>query len=144
MSNDMQLRMIGHLERPEELRSTTYRIMPSTQEDAIYITIADHEVEGKLRPFEMFLVTKEPTSFQWISALMRLLSSRLQEPGPFPSFLISELIDNHDTLGGYFTTEKFLRANNKPPRAHGIVSHVGLVFQHHCKGLGLLRTRRKS
>jgi len=143
MADKIQLRMIGHLERPECLQSTTYRIRPPGQENSYYITISDHEVEGKRRPFEIFIATKEPESFQWISALMQLISSRLQEPGPFPYFIIDQLVEVHDTQGGYMTQEQFLRAGGRPPHAHGVVSHVGLVLRYHCKQLGIKAPPRK-
>lgn len=141
--DDFQLRVIGHIDRPDKLASTTYRIQPGNIEHAFYVTICDHMFEAHMRPFEMFLNTKDPVSFQWVSALMRLISSRFQEPGPFPTFIIDELKDNYDPQGGYFVQEIWLRPRGKGLMTNGVVAHLGLVLEYHCKALGLLKPPRK-
>ncbi len=134
----LQLRATGHLTRPEVLSSTTYKIAPQNIDHKIYITISDHEVEGETRPFEVFMSSKYTEGFQFISALMRLISSRFQEPGPFPAFVIEEMVDTFDTEGGYWVQEDWLRpASGSGIHTHGIVSHIGLVLRHHCENLGL-------
>ena len=140
----LELRAVGHLPRPDVLRSVTYKIRPPEIDDPVYITISDAEVEGECRPFEIFLNTKDPKSFSWITVTMRLISSRLQEPGPFPDFIVQELLDSYDVGGGYFITDKWLRVPGKPaPRVNGVVAHVGLVLQYHLAKLTKRRQERQ-
>jgi len=133
----VQLRATGHLSRPEILTSRTYKISPQGISHKIYITVSDHKVEGQVRPFEVFMSSKYTEGFQFMTALMRLISSRLQEPGPFPGFVIQELIDTFDTGGGYWVQEPWLRENGRGLHTHGIVSHIGLVLKYHCESLGV-------
>lgn len=140
---DIQLRATGHLPRPEMLTSKTYKINPPSIEHAVYITVSDHTVEDEMRPFEVFMASKYTAGFQFMSALMRIVSSRLQEPGPFPYFIIEELIDTFDTEGGYWVQESWLRPEGKGLHTHGIVSHIGLVLKYHCESIGLPITAGK-
>ena len=140
----VQLRATGHLSRPEVLSSKTYKIAPQNIEHKIYITISDHEVENEVRPFEVFFSSKYTEGFQFISALMRLISSRLQEPGPFPAFIVEEMVDTFDTEGGYWVQEKWLRPSSHGVHTHGIVSHIGLVLKFHCENLGMSLTIGKK
>ena len=137
----IELRAIGHLERPAVLSSRTYRIRPSTIDKNIYITVSDYEVEGEVRPFEVFASSKYTAGYQFLSVLMRLISARLQEPGPFPFYIIDELVDSFDSEGGYFISEDWLRPLSL--RASGIVCHIGLVLRHHVRELGLKEEKKE-
>lgn len=133
----VQLRAVGHVQRQDVLPSRTYRIRPPTVDKYFYITISDQEVEGQLRPFEIFFSSKHAIGFEYLSALARIISSRLQEPGPFPTFLVEELMETFDTTGGYFVSEDWLRPKNSGLRVNGVVSHIGHVLKHHCASIGL-------
>ena len=92
----------------------------------MYITICSAEDDT---PVEVFINSKNMQSFQWINALMRLLSSVLRhgrEQGKFPWYAINDLIDTHDPTGGYF------RSDGDKCWVPSIVSHIGLVIKEHC------------
>jgi len=62
-------------ERPEILPSKTYKIKVPTSEHAVYLTISDMTGEdGEIRPWEIFLSSKNMESFMWITSLMRTIS----------------------------------------------------------------------
>lgn len=122
--------------RPESLPSQTLRFKPPVMEHSIYLTISYTQVEEEgvsyKRPIEVFLNTKEMTHFQWVSCIMRLLSSVLRREGPFPWFAIEELIETFDPAGGGYIIPK-----SRGKKANGIVSHIGYVLKQHCEELGV-------
>lgn len=125
------------INRPEVVSGTTYRIRPSVIDEAIFITINDLEVDGHVRPVEIFVNSKHAPMGQWISALTRLLSAQLQQPGDFPFFIIDELKETVDPLGGYFIP-------GKQKMCPSIVAHLGLVLEEHCAGLGIKREEKRK
>ena len=120
------------IERPDELRSTTYKIRSPIIDEAVYITISDMEVEGVVRPVEVFINCKHMDSFQWITCVTRLLSGALRNEGEFPCWVIKEIMDTYDPKGGYIIPKSGGQS------VGGVVSHIGLVFREHCRKLGLL------
>lgn len=120
------------LERPKILKSTTYKIKPPTIDEAVYITISDSEIDGEIRPVEVFINSKHMESFQWVTCVTRLLSGALRNKGAFPVWVIDAIIDTYDPKGGYMIPK------GKGKRANGVVSHIGMVFKEHCQSLGLV------
>ena len=51
-------------ERAEVLQGRTYKINPG--DFAYYVTINDIIVDGKRRPYELFVNTKDIDHFQWV------------------------------------------------------------------------------
>jgi len=119
--------------RPNTLQSTTYKIKPPIIDEAIYITISDMDVNDTIRPVEVFINSKHMESYQWITCVTRLLSAALRNEGDFPAWVIEELVDTHDLSGGYIIPK------SQGKRANGVVSHIGLVFEEHCRSLGLIK-----
>lgn len=117
--------------RPELVSGKTYKIQPAIMDEPMYVTINDAEFDGQLRPVEIFVNSRNVQSFQWINVLMRMLSAQLQQPGPFPEFVISELMESYDPQGGYFVP--------KVGRVNSVAAHIGLVLRGHCERLGLVK-----
>lgn len=118
-----------HVPRSETLHGTTYKVKPPVSEDAIYITINSQEFEDGPRPVEVFVNSKDMQNFQWITALMRLFSAILQQPGPFPAFAIKELKETYDPHGKFFYEKK---------QHNSVVSLIGAVIERHCEKMGVL------
>ncbi len=114
--------------RPDILTGTTYKISPPTMNDHVYITVNDAKIDGELRPVELFINTRDHAAFQWIGVLVRMISAQLQQPGDFPSFIITELLESYDPEGGYFVKRR---------KVNSIAAHIGLVLEEHCKKLGV-------
>jgi hypothetical protein len=119
--------------RPDSVRGTTYKIKPPTMDDAIYVTINNIELEdGTERPIEIFINSKDTSSFMWMAALTRVISALFRQPGDF-LFIIDELRQIFDPQGGYFI-----------PGGGGIcpsiVAHIGLTLEQHCRDLGMIET----
>ena len=126
------------LERPDILSGCTYRIHPPTLDEHIYITINDAEMDDQLRPVEIFIASKHVQSFAWAQTLMRLLSAVLQQPGPFPDFILAELTEAMDPDGAYFLPPKTIgNPTSKGKRCPSVIAHIGFVLEDHCRKLGL-------
>jgi hypothetical protein len=114
------------LKRPKHLKGSTYKITPTSGEGSLYVTINDivlnkgteHE---EIRPFEIFINTKNVEHFQWISALTRVMSAIFRKGGSY-SFLIEELQEVFDPRGGYWSGSKLMGS---------IVAHIGQVLEDH-------------
>lgn len=116
-------------QRPEIVSGCTYKISPAIIDDPVYVTINNAEFDGQQRPVEIFVNSKNMQAFQWINVLMRMISAQLQQPGPFPAFVVSELLESYDPEGGYFVP--------KHGKVNSMAAHIGLVLKKHCEGLGL-------
>lgn len=123
---------IAPYERPAKLRGTTYKIKPPTLNAALYITINDQRLDdGALRPFEIFLNTKDVTHSQWMIAVTRLLSGHFRQRQDF-AWVIDELKQVFDPKGSYFLP-------GGGGLCGGIVAHIATVIEEHCRELGLFK-----
>jgi len=133
------------LKRGEVLNGATYKISPPPLEgESIYVTVNDHEFEGQLRPVEILINSKHVKSFPWVSAMMRMLSAQLQQPGEFPAYLIHEMIETMDPEGGYFAKDHLAYDPIKGRRAewcHSIPCQIGMVLREHAHHLGLINRK---
>ena len=128
------------LVRPEILTGATYKIKPPPLNgESIYITINNAEMDDQIRPVEIMVNSKHIHSFAWVSAMTRMLSAQLQQPGPFPEFIIEELIETMDPEGGYFTNDHlFFSKTRKSEWCPSVPAHIGLVLREHCVNMGLI------
>ncbi len=115
------------LPRPETLTGATYKLKTPLSEHALYITINDVEIDGKLRPFEIFINSKAMEHFQWVVAMTRVISAVFRMGGEV-SFLIDELKSVHDPRGGSFSKGKYTPS---------LVSAIGDILETHLASLGL-------
>jgi hypothetical protein len=123
------------MDRPRGLKGTTYKIKPPHLDDALYVVINDHVVNGELRPFEIFVMSKNMASFQWISILTRLMSALMRQPHTeFPMFLIQEMLSTFDPNGGYYA-----KVGKRSRMMPSVVAEIGHVLREHCDHLGLVK-----
>lgn len=116
--------------RPYVIKGSTYKLKPPTMNAALYVTINHIELpDGLIRPFEIFLNTKDISSTQWMVAVTRLLSGIFRSHIPF-EFAIAELRDVFDPKGSYFHGNKLLG---------GIVPHIAEVIEQHCIDIGAIK-----
>jgi len=119
------------LSRGEEVEGKTYKIKPPVYDEALYVTINHMTLpDGSKRPIEIFVNSKNMQSFQWITALTRVLSALFRQPGDF-SFIIDELKQVFDPHGGYFIP-------GGGGRVDSVVAHIGKVIEKHCIEIGAL------
>ena len=60
--------MTQPLDRPEVLLGQTYKIKWADSDHAFYITINDIEEDGRRRPFEIFINSKNMEAYAWTVA----------------------------------------------------------------------------
>jgi ribonucleoside-diphosphate reductase alpha chain len=78
------------LDRPEDLPGKTYKIKWPGSDHAIYITINDVIQDGRRRPFEIFINSKNMEHYAWTVALTRMISAVFRRGGDV-SFVVEEL-----------------------------------------------------
>jgi len=115
--------------RPKELEGTTYKIKTPLSGDALYVTINDLvEDNGRRRPYELFINTKNLQHFSWIVAMTRLISSVFRHD-PAPRFLVEELKSIYDPNGGYFSDGAYMPS---------LVADIGRVIEKHLAKIGII------
>ena len=125
------------LERPDNIRGTTYKVKTPVTEHALYITINDVVMnEGKdqeySRPFEIFINSKNMDHFQWIVGLTRVMSAVFRKGGDV-TFLLEELQSVFDQNGGYYK-----KGGKYVP---SLVAEIGEVLEKHLIDIGMLKSK---
>ncbi len=114
--------------RPIELIGKTYKIKTPLSAQGLYITINDiKEPNGKIRPFEIFINSKNLQHYSWMVAMTRLISAVFRRTSD-PSFLVEELKCIFDPNGGYFKNGKYIPS---------LVAEIGEVIQQHLDSIGI-------
>jgi len=126
--------MTEHVERPERLIGSTYKIKTPLSEHAMYITVNDIVLnEGTSdetrRPFEVFINSKSMEHFQWVVALTRLISAVFRKGGD-ATFMVEELKAVFDPKGGYFKPGGLFMPS--------IVAEIGYAIEEHMKHIGMI------
>ena len=65
--------MTQPLDRPEALPGQTYKVRWPDSDHAIYITLNDIVQDGRRRPFEVFINSKNMEHYAWTVALTRMI-----------------------------------------------------------------------
>ena len=125
-----------HIDRPEFLMGSTYKVKTPTLEHALYVTIndivlnEDTEFEQR-RPFEIFINSKNMDDFQWIVALTRIMSAVFRKGGDV-TFLVDEMKAVFDPKGGYWKPGGVFMPS--------LIAEIGSIVERHLKSLGLIQT----
>jgi ribonucleoside-diphosphate reductase alpha chain len=115
--------------RPKELDGVTYKLRTPLSSEALYLTINDViEEDGRRRPYELFINTKNLQHFSWIVAMTRLISAVFRRE-PDPTFLVEELKSIYDPNGGYFANGQYVPS---------LVADIGLTIEQHLRRIGIL------
>lgn len=114
------------VERPKRLSGATYKIKSPLAPHALYVTINDYRhSDGKLRPFEIFINSKNAEHFQWTVALTRVLSAVFRTAHDC-QFIVDELKSVFDPNGGYYAEGgKFVTS---------LISEIACVVEDHIAG----------
>lgn len=110
--------------RPETLVGSTYKIKWPESEHALYVTINDIEEEGRRRPFEIFINSKNMEHYAWTLALTRMISAVFRRGGDV-SFVAEELKAVFDPRGGAWLGGRYVPS---------LLAAIGDVIQRHLDG----------
>jgi ribonucleoside-diphosphate reductase alpha chain len=116
------------LDRPEELPGRTYKIKWPGSDHAIYITINDVVQDGRRRPFEIFINSKNMEHYAWTVALTRMISAVFRRGGDV-SFVVEELKAVFDPRGGQWMEGRYVPS---------LLAAIGGVIERHLVEIGFL------
>ncbi len=120
--------MTQPLNRPEELAGRTYKVKWPDSEHAMYITLNDIVQDGRRRPFEVFINSKNMEHYAWTVALTRMISAVFRRGGDV-SFVVEELKAVFDPRGGQWVGGKYVPS---------LLAAIGEVIERHMIEIGFL------
>jgi ribonucleoside-diphosphate reductase alpha chain len=123
--------MTQPLNRPEELTGKTYKISWPQSEHALYITINDIVQDGRVRPFEIFVNSKNMEHYAWTVALTRMMSAVFRRGGDV-SFVVEELKAVFDPRGGAWMGGRYVPS---------LLAALGDVIEQHLIEIGFIQPR---
>ena len=123
--------MYKPLGRPGELPGKTYKLKWPDSDHAIYITLNDIVDDlGRIRPFEIFINSKNMEHFAWTVALTRMISAVFRRGGDI-SFVVEELKAVFDPRGGQWMHGKYVPS---------LLAALGGVIETHLIDIGFLKS----
>ncbi len=123
--------MTRPLDRPDALLGRTYKIKWLESDHAFYITINDVEKDGRRRPFEIFINSKNMEAYAWALALTRMISAVFRRGGDV-SFVVEELKAIFDPRGGQWMSGRYVPS---------LLAAIGEVIERHMVEIGFLGMR---
>ena len=120
--------MTQPLDRPEALPGNTYKIAWPESDHAIYITLNDIVQDGRRRPFEVFINSKNMEHYAWTVALTRMISAVFRRGGDV-SFVVEELKAVFDPRGGHWMRGRYVPS---------LLAAIGEVIETHMIAIGFL------
>jgi ribonucleoside-diphosphate reductase alpha chain len=123
--------MTKPLDRPDVLLGQTYKIKWLDADHAFYITINDVEKDGRRRPFEVFINSKNMEAYAWTLALTRMISAVFRRGGDV-SFVVDELKAVFDPRGGQWMEGHYVPS---------LLAAIGDVVERHMIAIGFIASR---
>ena len=120
--------MAPPLARDHVLAGYTYKLKWPGNDHAIYVTLNDIEREGRRRPFEIFINTRNLEHYAWTVALTRMISAVFRRGGDV-SFVAEELKAVFDPQGGHWMAGRYVPS---------LLAAIGEVIERHMIRIGFL------
>lgn len=120
--------MTRPLDRPEALPGQTYKLRWPDSDHALYITLNDILQDGRRRPFEVFINSKNMEHYAWTVALTRMVSAVFRRGGDV-SFVVEELKAVFDPRGGHWMEGRYVPS---------LLAAIGEVIEKHMVAIGFL------
>jgi ribonucleoside-diphosphate reductase alpha chain len=120
--------MTRPLDRPEALPGRTYKVRWPESDHALYITINDIVKDGRRRPFEVFINSKNMDHYAWTLGLTRMISAVFRRGGDV-SFVVEELKAVFDPRGGSWMDGRYVPS---------LLAAIGEVIERHMIDIGFL------
>ena len=122
--------MAPPLEREGVLAGYTYKLKWPGSDHAIYVTINDIEHNGRRRPFEIFINTRNLEHYAWTVALTRMISAVFRRGGDV-TFVADELKAVFDPQGGHWVSGRYVPS---------LLAAIGEVIETHMRRTGFLQS----
>ena len=123
--------MTRPLDRPEALPGRTYKLRWPESDHALYITVNDVIQDGRRRPFEVFINSKNMEHYAWTVGLTRMISAVFRRGGDV-SFVVEELKAVFDPRGGCWMEGRYVPS---------LLAAIGEVIERHMIDIGFLPQR---
>ncbi len=120
--------MTKPLDRPGALPGSTYKIKWPDSDHALYITLNDIVQDGRRRPFEIFINSKNMEHYAWTVALTRMISAVFRRGGDV-SFVVEELKAVFDPRGGQWMEGRYVPS---------LLAAIGDVIERHLVEIGFM------
>ncbi|HTO85563.1 MAG TPA: adenosylcobalamin-dependent ribonucleoside-diphosphate reductase, partial [Methylomirabilota bacterium] len=120
--------MTRPLDRPEALPGQTYKLRWPESEHAIYVTLNDIVQDGRRRPFEVFINSKNMEHYAWTVGLTRMISAVFRRGGDV-SFVVEELKAVFDPRGGSWMEGHYVPS---------LLAAIGEVIERHMVDIGFM------
>jgi ribonucleoside-diphosphate reductase alpha chain len=114
--------------REETLAGFTYKLKWPESEHAIYVTMNDVMADGKRRPFEIFINSKNMEHFAWTVALTRMISAVFRRGGDV-AFVVDELKAVFDPRGGQWMGGRYVPS---------LLAAIGDIIERHMLEIGFI------
>ncbi len=124
--------MTRPLDRPNALPGNTYKVSWPEHDHAFYITINDIVQDGRRRPFEVFINSKNMEHYAWTVALTRMISAVFRRGGDV-NFVAEELKAVFDPRGGQWVGGHYVPS---------LLAAIGEVIEQHLVDIGFTYTEK--
>jgi len=114
--------------RPEVVNAKVYKLRSGFVKHSVYITLGYIEQNGRKRPIEIFINSKDLTKNAEYAVLTRLISAIFRKSSN-PVFILEELSSIHDPNGGYHKNGKYI---------HSFYSEIADVIERFFKEIGCM------
>jgi len=126
--------MTQPLERPNVLEGNTYKIRWPESDHAMYITMNDIVQDGRRRPFEIFINSKNMEHYAWTVALTRMISAVFRRGGDV-TFVVEELKAVFDPRGGQWIKGRYVPS---------LLAAIGEIIEQHMIDIGFISDKQIS
>ena len=116
------------LDRPEALEGATYKVQWPESDHALYITVNDIIQDGRRRPFEVLINSKNTEHYSWTVALTRMISAVFRRGGDV-TFVVDELKAVFDPRGGQWMGGKYVPS---------LLAAIGGILEQHMVRIGFI------
>jgi ribonucleoside-diphosphate reductase alpha chain len=117
--------------RPEIVNAKVYKLRSGFVKHSVYITLGYIQQNGRNRPIEIFINSKDLTKNAEYAVLTRLISAIFRKSAN-PVFILEELSSIHDPNGGYHRKGKYI---------HSFYSEIADVIERFFKEIGCLEEK---
>ncbi|HED10076.1 MAG TPA: hypothetical protein ENJ10_05275 [Caldithrix abyssi] len=119
------------VDRPNVVEARVYKLRSGFVKHSVYITLGYIEQNGRKRPIEIFINSKDLTKNAEYAVLTRLISAIFRKASD-PRFILEELSSIHDPNGGYHRNGKFI---------HSFYSEVADIIERFFIEIGMMEKK---
>ncbi len=117
--------------RPDVTEARVYRLRSGFVNNSVFITLGYVRENGRNRPIEIFINSKDLTRAAEYAVLTRLISAIFRKSTD-PTFILEELRGIYDPNGGYFKDGKYI---------HSFYAEIAKVIEQFFEDIGVTTAR---